>query len=165
MFGGLFGKPKILGKALLIAGDTRVHQGLAESWGWLIGDKKPLHFSACGDVFLTDAAQAVEWLETTTGKLTRLVDSVSAFEELLKQRSFCDGVLQAPLVEQLRAQLGPLPPVRCYSYKMMPVLGGSEGLENRAILPLYEHVGLNGDIRLQVKDLPPGATIQIKVVD
>lgn len=162
MFGSFFSKP---GKDLLISGDAQAHQFLADSWQWRIGDMRALHFSACGDVFLTDSQDAVHWLQTTSGTFSRLADSVAAFEASLKQKAFCEEVLQAPLVAGLKAKLGPLPVGRCYSYKIMPVLGGGPELENRVTLPLYEHVGLNGDIRVQIKDLPDGAVVQVRVVD
>lgn len=113
LFKNLFGKPKDPLTDLLLETNVQATEVLAKTWGWLIGkETQTLHFSACGDVFFTDSTDAVYWLRTMEGKFTKLADSVSSFEILLKQPSFREQVLQPQRVAKMHSQLGPLTALR-----------------------------------------------------
>ncbi|HNG92500.1 MAG TPA: DUF1851 domain-containing protein [Acidobacteriota bacterium] len=149
-----------------VQADGQVMTALSKEWKWLIGDgMRPLRFTACGDVFLSDTRGAVYWLRTVEGQLEKVATSQAEFQSKLQQSEFRETVLQVSTVNQLRAMLGALPPGKCYGLKLLPVLGGNYNFENYVHMRLAEHIGFTGNVRFQVKDLPPGATIQVKMVD
>jgi len=69
------------------------------------------------------------------------------------------------VVDQLVASGCFLGPGLCYSYKMLPILGGSYGPEGRVTLPIGEHFGLWGRMHREVSGLPDGTEIQIEWKD
>ena len=58
---------------------------LAEAWAWLLKEPfRPVLFSTMGDVFSSPDSGGIWWLNTGTGELTRVADSVDEFRELLR---------------------------------------------------------------------------------
>jgi hypothetical protein len=72
--------------------------------------------------------------------------------------------LMIPIVDQLVAAGYVLIAGQCYSYRMLPVLGGTYKADNRVVLPIREHFGAWGSIHRQISDLPNGAEVVIKTV-
>jgi len=70
-----------------------------------------------------------------------------------------------PVIDQLAASGCVLGPGQSYSYKILPVLGGSYKAENRVLLPIREHFGAWGSLHRQIEDLPDGSRVQIEVTD
>ena len=70
-----------------------------------------------------------------------------------------------PVVEKLVASGRVLSPRQCYSYRILPVLGGSYKAEDRVLLPIREHLGAWGSLHRQIADLPDGSQVQIEVTD
>jgi hypothetical protein len=69
------------------------------------------------------------------------------------------------LVRLAHDQLGPLADGRRYCLKILGILGGAYGGDNLATIPLGELVSFTGYLADQIKDLPDGATIQLKVTE
>jgi hypothetical protein len=63
------------------------------------------------------------------------------------------------------AQVGALEAGRSYRLKMPASLGGDYEDSNLAALTTIELVGVTGDIALQIRDLPEGTPVEIKIVD
>jgi hypothetical protein len=87
------------------------------------------------------------------------LDALSTNQEFL-----ADWYMEA-LVEAARDKLGPLEEGRKYYLVIPGVLGGEYGISNIKTLPLVELIRLSGDIGKQIKDLPDGAQVKLKVVD
>ena len=65
---------------------------LAEAWAWLLKEPfRPVLFSIMGDVFFEPDSGGIWWLNTGTGELTRVADSVDSFEELWAPMSRMSG--------------------------------------------------------------------------
>ena len=69
------------------------------------------------------------------------------------------------LVTKAQEHLGPLSEGRKYCLVTPGVLGGEYAISNIKTAPLVELVRISGDLASQIKDLPDGAQIQLKVVD
>jgi hypothetical protein len=70
----------------------------------------------------------------------------------------------ARLVELARQKLGPLPQGRCYCLKLPAILGGSYEATNLGTISLDELISFSGDMAEQIKDVPDGGPVDIKVV-
>jgi hypothetical protein len=44
------------------------------------------------------------------------------------------------------------------------VLGGSYSVENRYAISIAEHASFSGDLHRQIRDLPDGTAVRVKVV-
>jgi len=69
------------------------------------------------------------------------------------------------LVEKAQEHLGPLTEGRKYCLVTPGVLGGEYAISNIKTVPLIELIRFSGDLANQIKDLPDGAQVQLKVVD
>ncbi len=87
------------------------------------------------------------------------LDALSTNQEFL-----ADWYMQA-LAETAKDKLDPLEEGRKYYLVIPNVLGGEYGISNIKTAPLVEIIQLSGDIRRQIKDLPDGAQVKLKVID
>ena len=69
------------------------------------------------------------------------------------------------MVDDAVRLLGPLEEGRKYCLKMPAVLGGPYDPSNFGTSPLLELIAFSGDTARQIKDLPDGAEIKIKIVE
>jgi hypothetical protein len=56
-----------------------------------------------------------------------------------------------------------LEPGQCYSFVTPPILGGEYSVENTMVVPITEHLGLYGSYHEQLRDVPDGSKVVIKV--
>ena len=68
-----------------------------------------------------------------------------------------------PLVDRLVAAGVLLKPGECYSFLTPPVLGGDYTVENTVVLPVAEHYGLYGSYHDQLRGVPDGTKVVLKV--
>lgn len=137
---------------------------LRESWSWLLGvDWRPMLFSAVGDVFLQLPSGTVWWLSTAAGSLEQIAESEADFIAKLSGEQVDEWFLPG-LVESLRSSGKHLLPGQCYSYTTLPVFAeGSFSVENMFQIDAKEHFGVTGQIMKQIRALPNGARVSIKV--
>jgi len=134
---------------------------IKQSWGWVgiepeevvgendFGNLMIKYWRLCPeDVYCEVIAQNREEL-----------DKLSSDQEFLE-----DWYMQA-LVEKAQEHLGPLTEGRKYCLVTPGVLGGEYAISNIKTVPLIELIRFSGDLANQIKDLPDGAQVQLKVVD
>jgi len=137
---------------------------LVESWTWLTGtNKKALLVSVIGDIFLTDSSKKVYWLDVGVGKLKVAADSIQDFEEKLEDVEQVNEWFMIALATELRLSANKLKGGQLYSYKKLPIMGGDYTVDNFAPLNIEAHFHYTGDIHRQIKDLPNGTKVEIKV--
>jgi hypothetical protein len=133
---------------------------LLSQWRWLIGEDTTLFMvSSCGDMFLSDQNGRVLWLDSGTGQLLQIANSVAEFDSLRQQQQNADQWFMPQLVGDLLVKGVKLGPGECYSYKKPPVLGGEIALSNFEPTDLSVHFSALGQIHKQVKHLPAGTKI------
>ena len=86
-------------------------------------------------------------------------------DKLSIDQEFLSDWYMGPLVEQARETCGPLPEGRKYCLKIPAVLGGAYSRDNIGTISLLELIDVSGDIAQQIKDLPDGAKVRLRVVD
>jgi hypothetical protein len=92
------------------------------------------------------------------------VDSAE-FSRLQHSDSFLrDWTMQA-LVDQVSAAIGTPTAGRCYCLKIPAVLGGAYALHNFGTIGRAELISASDHIAEQIKDLPDGAKIRLKITD
>jgi hypothetical protein len=139
---------------------------LTETWHWLIGtDKKVLLISAIGDMFLLGSDGNIYWLDVGQGKLEIIATDKGQFDAKLTDAEQVNEWFLANLTKQLRSSDKTLKDGQVYSYYKLPILGGDYVVDNFAPLSIEEHFRYLGDIHKQIKDLPDGTEVEIKVVD
>jgi hypothetical protein len=139
---------------------------LTEHWTWLIGtDKTPIMVSAIGDMFLQGHNKKIYWLDVGGGEHKLIAERIQDFEEKLKNIEQVNEWFMIDLTTELRLSDKQLNEGQLYSYKKLPILGGDYTADNFAPLDIEEHFRYTGDIHKQIKDLPDGTKVEIKIVD
>ncbi len=86
------------------------------------------------------------------------------YERLLGDEEFrIDWEMEA-LADLAREHLGPLLPEFCYCLKIPAVLGGTYDRDNLGTISRLELVSFAGDIAEQIKDVPDGERVEIKLI-
>lgn len=144
--------------------DEEAVRELARAWNWLVKEPfTPVLFSRLGDVFYRTDSGAVYWLNTGTGEISCVADSIEQFRERLSSE-LADEWLLPGLVEQLHAS-GKVPDTNaCYTYKIFPVFAeGKYDVSNLYPISAKQHFGLSGDIHRQIQDVPDGSQVRLSV--
>ncbi|MRJ44238.1 DUF1851 domain-containing protein [Idiomarina loihiensis] len=141
-------------------------QEIKGSWGWI--GIEPLAIVGENDF-------GNLMIEDVDGKFWRLCPEDVYCEVVAKDRGELDQLSQdqdfledwymQALVEQAKESLGALSEGRKYCLVIPAALGGEYGISNIKTVPLVELVRFSGDLAKQIKDLPDGAEIQLRVVD
>jgi hypothetical protein len=133
-----------------------------KEWRWLVpAAREVVLVSPFGDMILLMDGQ-YWFLFTASAKLEHIADSKAELENVLRTRG--DDLLLTPLVKRFVEDGLAIEPGQCISFYPPIVAGGQYKLENARAIPAWDLIGFLGDLNRQIKDLPDGSNIRIKVV-
>ena len=133
---------------------------LLSDWRWLAPQNlKPTVVTAFGDLFLSDEAGRVHFLDTLYGELKQAANSQAEFEQLCADRDYRQKYFQSFFVMEMRKMHGELEAGECYSCDIPPTLGGQLDPENFDRTDLPTHFSVLGQLHRQTKHLPAGTKI------
>jgi hypothetical protein len=149
---------------LICTPDADAIDALAESWAWRIGDGyTPLLFTALGDMFYEADEGGIFWLNTGTAEVERVAESVTGFNQLLRE-DIADEWLLPALVEALLDAGKLRGEGECYTYVTLPIFAeGEYVVENLNPVAAIEHFELTGSVLQQMQDLPDGTDVKIDI--
>ena len=152
--------------------DAEAVDEAAREWQWLIpGPWKPLVSSMFGGLFLEQAAGGVFWLEMGTGELERVAASAKEFNDFLAgERNaawhervdewFLPGFVQELHDAGMKPATG-----QCYGLTFLPIFAeGRYEIDNIFILPTREWFGFTGSMHQQMRDVPDGGKVVLKIM-
>ncbi|MGO8056009.1 hypothetical protein, partial [Rhizobium leguminosarum] len=80
-------------------------EDIRSDWQWKLTDQKDIVLvSRIGDIFLLGNTNEINWLETGTGRLTKVAENLTEFESHLNNQSNIDNWFLPALIEQLSGQ-------------------------------------------------------------
>jgi hypothetical protein len=134
------------------------------AWSWLVPEPWTcIACSAMGDIFLRNDLGEVLWLDCGQGSLERIAQGVDDFQSRLDGDEGEEWLL-LPLVKALRRSGKILDRGQCYGFKILPIFAeGSYELDNIYATSAAEHSSVTGMLHRQIRDLPDGATVELKV--
>jgi hypothetical protein len=139
-------------------------EDILSCWMWKVTDMKAVAvMSVLGDLFLVGKDDAVYWLQTDNGDLTKVAEDLAQFEQYLNDEEKIDLWFLPLLVEKLITSGKILNENEVYSYKKLPVIGGEYSVENIDPADISVHLAFSGQICEQIKDLPDGTKVNIEV--
>jgi hypothetical protein len=153
--------------------DEQVVAETIAAWKWLIPDPwKMLVCSMFGGIFFERHSGGVFWLECPTADIVRVANSAAEFHAYLGGPRDNDWAKQVEewflidLVGRLHGA-GKVPgPGQCYGLTILPVFeGGKYSAENVFVLPAREWLTLTASMHEQLREVPDGSQIRIKIVD
>jgi hypothetical protein len=135
-------------------------------WSWSLPPEfRLLMANRFCDLFLVPPDGTVHLLDVGAGSLTKVAESRDDFSNKFDEGETANNWLMIPLVDRLVAAGMELKPGECYGFKMPPVFGGKYSVENCAVLPIADLLGAYGSIHEQLRDVPDGAQVTLRVVD
>jgi hypothetical protein len=139
---------------------------IKESWSWVgIEPKEIVGQNDFGNLIIKDAYNKYWRLCPEDIYCEIVAETKEQLDLLSKDQEFLEDWYMQTLVEQANEQLGPLPENKKYHLVIPGPLGDEYGISNINIAPLVELIRFSGDVGKQIKDLPDGAQIELKVVD
>lgn len=137
---------------------------ILSSWRWKLNDLKGVAtISVLGDIFLLGNDDAVYWLQTDTGDLTKVADNLEQYEQFLSDEEKVVNWFLPFLVKDLLVAGKTLKDNEVYSYKKLPMIGGEYSVDNIESIDISVHFAISGQICEQIQNLPDGTKVRIKV--
>jgi hypothetical protein len=139
---------------------------IKNSWGWVgIEPEEIVGENDFGNLMIRDR-EGKYWRLCPEDVYCKVVaENREKLDTLSRDPSFLADWYMEALVNEAKQTLGPLPEGRKYHLVISGVLGGEYAISNIKIAPLVELIRFSGDIGHQIKDLPEGAQVKLKVVD
>jgi hypothetical protein len=139
-------------------------QSLLAEWYWLLPPEfRVWMFTRTGDLFITVPDGSIHMLDVGAGTLKQVAENRDEFCSKMDEAGVADDWLMIPVVDHLVASNIGLGPGQCYSFRQLPVFGGTYRPENRMAFPIREHFGAWGSVHRQIADLPDGAEVVIRL--
>ena len=133
-------------------------------WQWRVTEMKAICTMSCfGDLFLIGEDDGVHWLQTDTGDLTQVSETFEQFKGYLCDEEKIDNWFLPLFVEKLVAAGKTLKENEVYSYLTLPVIGGEYSIENIKPTDMSVHFAYTGQICEQIRDLPEGTKVRIRI--
>jgi hypothetical protein len=134
-------------------------------WAWLLPSEFTLWLvNRFADLFLVLPDGTIHMLDVGAGSLETVADSRDDFCAKIDADDNANQWLMIPLVDRMVAAGIGLPPGHCYGFKKPPVLGGQYTVENCGPLPIGDYLGAYGSIHEQLRDVPDGSEVVLKIV-
>ncbi|HXE07516.1 MAG TPA: T6SS immunity protein Tdi1 domain-containing protein [Acidobacteriaceae bacterium] len=134
---------------------------LAKEWKWLIdlSGQQLITMSPFGDLLLRNESGDISLLDINLGALEPAASSASD-PVLLFPVAFDDRIASSYRKAGLQLTDG-----KCYGYKTPCVAGGSLEPENVYVATASEYISFMGDFHYQIRDVPDGGSIRLKVIN
>jgi hypothetical protein len=140
-------------------------------WDQLLSDWQPLIpqgarpslLTKFGELFFVQSNGEIGMLQVSGFSYAVVAKNETDFFEWLVDPDKLIEWFLAPLLEAVQMVGKTLDAGRCYSFITPLGLGGELKPENVMAIPIEEHFKCWGEVFRQIKDLPDGAQIQLKV--
>lgn len=136
------------------------------AWSWLLPPKFTLWMvNRFADLFLVPPDGAVYMLDVGGGTLTKLAESRDEFRKKIDENDNANQWLMIPLVDRMVAAGITLKAGQCYGFKKPPIIGGDYTVDNAGPLPIWDYLGACGSLHEQLRNVPDGTSVTLKVVN
>lgn len=139
---------------------------IIESWGWVgVNPTEIVAENEFGNVILKDAEDKFWRLCPEDVYCEVVAESIVDYNKLINDHEFLNDWNMTVMVNEATEMLGALKEGYKYYMVIPGVLNGEYNGTNFKTAPFVEIIRLSGDLGKQIKDLPDGAEIKLKVID
>jgi hypothetical protein len=136
------------------------------AWGFTgLVPRRIVEVNAFGNLLVEDVKGRYWWIAPEILSCKTIAASVRELEQLRRSQDFQIDWPMERLVSLATSALGSPGPGRCFCLKMPAVLGGEYDRANLGTIALPELIAASGNMAEQIKDLPDGELVEIKIVD
>ncbi len=139
---------------------------IKEAWGWIgIDPIAVVGENDFGNLIIEDS-EGKYWRLCPEDLYCKIVaNNREELDRLSVDQEFLADWYMEGLAEQAKDQLGVLIDGEKYCFVTPGTLGGEYAVSNIKTAPLLKMIRFSGDVANQIKELPDGAQIKLKVVD
>jgi hypothetical protein len=138
---------------------------IRKAWGWIgLEPSEVVAVNPFGNLIVRAGDGAYWRICPEELSCDRIAGNEDEFTALASADEFRMDWEMRRLVEAARLKLGPLPEGRCYCLKLPAVIGGTYEATNMGTISLTELIACSGDLAEQIKDMPDGTRVQIKII-
>jgi hypothetical protein len=139
---------------------------IRDSWGWAgIDPVEVVGATAFGNLMVEDE-QGRYWRVCPEALSCEVIAQTrEALDEVSRDQAFLHDWYLQSMVDQAEEMLGLLAQGKVYHFVISPVLGGEYAIDNVRQLDHIEQLRFSGDLAREIKDLPDGAQVKLKIVD
>jgi hypothetical protein len=139
---------------------------LLSEWSWLLPEVlTPWIVNQLGDIVLVREDGTVSFFDVGGGRVEQIANSREDFITKIDVSNNANDWLAIPLVDGLVKAGLSLRQQTVYGFKIPPLLGGKYELENFEVTDISVHYGFLGDLYGQMKDVPDGARVRVKITN
>ena len=138
---------------------------IRSAWSWAGLDPAEIVATNAFGNYIVRATDGTYWrICPEEPSCKKIADNELGYLAVLGNEEFITDWEMQPLVESAVKKFGAQPSDRCFCLKMPAVLGGEYDAHNIGTIARKELISFAGDIAEQVKDVPDGAKIEIKII-
>lgn len=152
-------------KKYLVPIDNLDIKKIISNWKWLTGDKTIVALAKSGDALLKDNDDKLYFLDVGSGTIEHKADNYQDFFQAKLSNELVEEILLPTVIDKLEKFGFILNKGQIFSFTILPILGGKYDEKNMFALDIYEHFTLTGEIHFQIKDLPDGTEVKMKIID
>ncbi|KZX75123.1 hypothetical protein A3715_26825 [Oleiphilus sp. HI0009] len=141
-------------------------QEIINAWSWV--GIEPVEIVAendFGNLIIKDSSERFWRLCPEDVYCEVIANSIDEYNTAIKNEEFIIDWHMSSMVEEAATNLGALQEGYKYHMVIPGILGGEYGGTNVKSVPLVEQIRFSGDLGSQLRDLPDGAQVELKVID
>lgn len=139
---------------------------IREAWGWCgLEPSEITHQNSFGNLIVRDEQMSYWRICPEELSARKIAQDESDFQLLFQSPDFAEDWAMIPMVRDTTAVFGQLSEGRVFCLQIPAVLGGKYEADNYGTISLIELISFSGDVAHQIKDVPEGAKIQIKLTE
>jgi hypothetical protein len=139
---------------------------IKESWGWVgINPTEIVAENDFGNLIIKDAGNKFWRLCPEDVYCEVIAESIDDYNQLINDHEFLNDWYMTVMVDEAIEMLGPLKEGYKYYLEIPGALNGDYSGSNIKSAPFVDIIRLSGELGKQIKDLPDGAEVKLKVID
>ena len=139
---------------------------IKEYWDWVgINPTEIVAENEFGNLILKDAKDNFWRLCPEDVYCEVIAESINDYNKLINDKEFLNDWNMTVMVDEATKMLGALKEGYKYYMVIPGILNGEYSGNNIKTAPFVEIIRLSGDLGKQIKDLPDGAKVKLKVID
>ena len=143
---------------------TASHDADLSAWATIIPQGcRVLRSNLFGDMFLLAPDGLIHMFDRGSFSVERIALSEETFWREVQDDP--EGWQLRPLADECRRAGKVLMAEQCYAFTIPPVLGGDYSEQNVWVAPWHDWFSFTADLFRQIKDLPDGAVVSLKIED
>lgn len=141
-------------------------ESISQEWGWTgINPMRILDTNKFGSLIIEDTQGAIWRIIPESLSCVVIAQTIKEYEMLKLENEFMADWLMDNMGVAAESKFGKLPEGKVFHFTLPAILGGEYDIANIDVVPLVEAISLSGSLANQIKDLPDGEKVHLRVVE